>query len=539
MRLHKESKIASAKVSLILLDWSVRESFHICHYLENQTVPRDQFEVIVVEYYSTLSPALLQFESGFDTIATLDMPKSSYYHKHLMYNIGFLLSRGEIIVICDSDAMARPTFIESIIKEFKQNPHIILHLDQFRNSKKEMYPFNYPSFEDVIGEGCINWANGITTGVAATSDLLHRRNYGSCFCCTREDYIAIGGADEHVDYVGHICGPYDLTFRLSNLGRKEIWHRTEFLYHTWHPGSDGVNNYLGPHDGRNISTTALDHIATGRTLPHVVNPLIKQIQKGVLISFDEVNQRGISKENLAITNWDFLNNKVRVENLAKETYQISSNGAYLCYDDEEKPKCHETPFQLTRNQSTPNERFPLSWIKKLSSLSANIDLLFQCVKSTLKSPLENSLQKKPHKYIPDSVYILFKAVLLVVRHPRFFTSKWYQVMTRYHYLNGLLKKLPDHFRIFKEGLYTNKKMILFAGNDLQVEFLRDLVAAIKIAEKSDSNPLTTSFLNVEPFSSHTEQLKNSEVYRCFFTKSAFAQLYQNNLKNREFGKEPP
>ena len=39
------------RVSLILLDWSCRESFHIFDYLARQDVPRDWFEVVWIEYY--------------------------------------------------------------------------------------------------------------------------------------------------------------------------------------------------------------------------------------------------------------------------------------------------------------------------------------------------------------------------------------------------------------------------------------------------------------------------------------------------------
>ena len=52
MKFIKRSARTRPRVSLILLDWSVRESFHLLHYLARQDVPRDDFEVLVVEYYS-------------------------------------------------------------------------------------------------------------------------------------------------------------------------------------------------------------------------------------------------------------------------------------------------------------------------------------------------------------------------------------------------------------------------------------------------------------------------------------------------------
>jgi len=97
-------------------------------------------------------------------------------------------------------------------------------------------------------------------------------------CARREDLIAIGGADEHPDYLGHICGPYDMTFRLVNKGLTEIWSEDEFTYHTWHPGQAGEDNYLGSHDGRHMSTTALQALACGRVMPLVENPAIRQMR---------------------------------------------------------------------------------------------------------------------------------------------------------------------------------------------------------------------------------------------------------------------
>ncbi len=280
MRFIKRSARARPKVSLILLDWSVRESFHLLHYLSKQNVDRDSFEVIVIEYYSRVSDAIRVFKDQVDTWALLEMPESCYYHKHLMYNAGIVLSRGEICVVCDSDAMVKEGFIGTITGEFERAPDTILHLDQFRNMRRDFYPFNYPSFDDVIGPDCINNVGGKTKGILDFQDAIHTRNYGACMCARRDDLIAIGGADEHIDYLGHICGPYDMTFRLVSKGRRESWHQSEFMYHTWHPGQAGVDNYLGPHDGRHVSTTALEALTSRRVMPLLENDAIRALRTG-------------------------------------------------------------------------------------------------------------------------------------------------------------------------------------------------------------------------------------------------------------------
>jgi len=279
VRFIKRSARPAPKLSLILLDWSVRESFHLLHYLARQDVPRDSFEVLVIEYYARVSDAIRKFEGEVDTWLLLEMPQDCYYHKHLMYNAGIVLARGEICVICDSDAMVRPGFIRAIVGEFEKDPNVVLHLDQFRNNRRDFYPFNYPSFEQVEGEGCINNAGGRTAGILDHRDPIHSRNYGACMCARRSDLIGIGGADEHVDFVGHICGPYDLTFRLVNHGRRELWHPSAFMYHTWHPGQAGVDNYLGPHDGRHVSTTSLAALSARRVRPLLENPALRQLRE--------------------------------------------------------------------------------------------------------------------------------------------------------------------------------------------------------------------------------------------------------------------
>ena len=280
MRFVKRSNRKKPVLSLILLDWNVRESFHLLHYLGLQSVDRDQFEVVFIEYYSRLAEPLKEFEHQVDTWILLEMPESCIYHKHLMYNCGLAFARGDIVVLCDSDAMVKDSFIETILGHFEESNRTVLHLDQFRNMRRDLYPFNYPSFEEVIGAGCFNNVEGKTAGLVDRVDPLHSRNYGACMCARRADLIEIGGADEHIDYLGHICGPYEMTLRLLNRGLEEVWHETEYLYHTWHPGQAGLDNYQGPHDGRQMSSTALEALITGRVYPLVENIAIGLLKKG-------------------------------------------------------------------------------------------------------------------------------------------------------------------------------------------------------------------------------------------------------------------
>jgi hypothetical protein len=214
----------------------------------------------------------------------------------VMYNVGIAQARGKIVVICDSDAMLESSFVRTVSGLFAADPDIALHIDEVRSARRDFYPFNYPSFDEVRGSGALNWLDGKTTGLWDRTDPLHSRNYGACLCAWRRDLIAIGGADEHRDYLGHVCGPYELTFRLVNLGRREVWHQSHFIYHTWHPGTDGHKNYIGPNDGRGMSKTALEIRTSGRVAPLRENKAIRQERTGTKLSRDGIGDALIDPE---------------------------------------------------------------------------------------------------------------------------------------------------------------------------------------------------------------------------------------------------
>jgi NAD(P)-dependent dehydrogenase (short-subunit alcohol dehydrogenase family) len=351
--LHKSDN-ARPKISLILLDWSCRESFHIFHYLRRQSAPRADFEVIWVEFYGRRPEEIAAVAAEpapgiLDQWVVMNVGEQSYYHKHAAYNVGIAAARGEIVCIMDSDAFMGPDFIANVIKAFDEDPDMALHVDEVRNVERRHYPFDYPPVEEVLAGECINWTGTTTTGLADQKTPLYTRNYGACLFARRDAVIAIGGADEHLDYMGHVCGPYDLTFRLVNAGKREVWHPTEFIYHCWHPGTDGDNNFIGPHDGRNNSTRALNARDTGRQLPFLENPAIQKLREaeGTPPSFEDLAPLLLTEQRTQ--SWRFSQEKQLLSRCRQAYYASRWEEAVQIFESmEEKPEQADFLAEMAR-----------------------------------------------------------------------------------------------------------------------------------------------------------------------------------------------
>lgn len=272
------------RVSIILVDWSVRESFHAIDYLNKQTIPRSAYEIIWVEYYDHRPKPIQEHVAQGNIDKWIVLSKTGMYRKHLMYNEGIVASEGEIIVIPDSDAIFSPTFIESIVTTFNEyrNEDIVLYLEEVRSNNRRFYPFKNVSWETIMATpDLINWDSVAKKphGLTTTHDIIHYRNYGGCFCATRKSIIEVGGSDEHSSYY-LLCGPYELGWRMVNKGYREIWHQSEWLLHVWHPWARRGVDIMGESDGLGMSSMALEIRKTGRVAPLVENEKIKYLRTG-------------------------------------------------------------------------------------------------------------------------------------------------------------------------------------------------------------------------------------------------------------------
>lgn len=269
MIIHKNASPPSPRLSIILLDWGCRERFTTLDWLRQQDVPKDQYELIWVEVYDRVIDEVMK---KADVVITCN--QKGIYHKHLGYNAGLLRARGELICVCDSDAVFPPDFIRSVFRSFHMEhggsaiPLVLMHYE-WRTSL--LYPDGLTDTETLKDRTRWQWWSLIV-------------NEGACMTVRRADAIRFGGFDEHPSYRGYLCGPYDLGWRLINAGWPELWHDPSVaLWHFAHPDPIGTNGQQAslkqllekayPHiDGHAL--TAVEGFSTGRFQPLRENPQI-------------------------------------------------------------------------------------------------------------------------------------------------------------------------------------------------------------------------------------------------------------------------
>ena len=260
MTVHKRNaKVKDPLVSVILSDWSVRDKFQALDWLNRQDAPRDEYELIWVELYDRVSPEAM---AHADVVITCS--QKGVYSKHNGHNIGYLHARGQIVTVCDSDAVFPPDFICSIRKSFSRNSSgelksLVLMHDEYRNNS-------------------IPYPDGILTieKVRSYPWLPLWKNAGACNSVLKADAIRLGGWDEHRSFRGPACGG-DLLWRLINAGVPQKWHDDSVaLYHFAHPHPEVFEVFsFSVKMWRELVTpyvhgaayVAVESFATGRLLP--------------------------------------------------------------------------------------------------------------------------------------------------------------------------------------------------------------------------------------------------------------------------------
>ncbi len=263
-RVHKSSERPAPLVSFILLDWNCRESFHTLDWLNRQNVDRGLYELLWIDLYDRVAREALD---KADAVVTCQ--QKGMYHKHKGYNVGTLLAKGKIIIVCDSDAVFPENFVESVLTRYglvdgKEAESLVLMYHEWRTSTE--YPDDL-SDADTLSERYEWWPLW--------------PNAGACACFRKEDAIRFGGFDEDGSLRGYMCGPFELGWRLVNAGIPEEWYdeNSVALWHFAHPDPFGTTHRIGffrtleilrPHINGH-ALTAVTAFSTGRLLPLTEN----------------------------------------------------------------------------------------------------------------------------------------------------------------------------------------------------------------------------------------------------------------------------
>lgn len=266
---HKDAGPPNPSLSIILLDWGVRERFSTLDWLLRQDVPKDRYELIWIELRDRVIPEVLEKAD-----VVINCNQQGKYHKHKGYNVGLLRARGELVCVCDSDAVFPPDFVSSVLRAFRVGagrtpaPLVLMH-HEWRTSF--LYPDDLTDTETLGDHERWKWWPLV-------------ENAGACMTVRRSDAMRFGGFDECPTLAGYLCGPYDLGWRLVNAGYEEVWHDPSVaLWHFAHPDPIGTNGQRAslsqllekayPHvNGHALS--AVEAFSTGRFQPRLENPEI-------------------------------------------------------------------------------------------------------------------------------------------------------------------------------------------------------------------------------------------------------------------------
>lgn len=204
------------KVSVIMIDGGFREHTFGAEYFSRQDFPDDEYEVIWVEFYSSVPDHVKQQKKV--QVVTLDNPPGTKYHSSYCFNKGIEMARGEVIVIPDADQLVRRDFLQRIYDLHAAYDRLVV------------YPYRY----DEPGKGVLTSFD--FEEVEKKCVLKNPLNYGGCLTVRKKWLVDINGYEQHSIFSsGFHANGLDIYTRFKNYGLAIMWTPDIRLYHPWHP----------------------------------------------------------------------------------------------------------------------------------------------------------------------------------------------------------------------------------------------------------------------------------------------------------------
>ncbi len=244
------------KLSIVMVDGAFRESYHAVDFFCTQTLPPQDFELIWVEYYDTIAPALSEKIARYPNARVITLNRTGVYHSSYCFNAGIAASRGEVILIPDADQVAEPDLLAQVWDMHQTDDRLVMYLFRYEEAEDlHQTPITLPHLRRV----CV---------------LKGPNNFGACLTVRKKWLLAINGYEQHpVFATGFHANGQDINTRLKNLGLPIMWHPRIRLYHPWHPYTKFVDDshrrqeVVIRYRAVNLLTTAYDGIDPAQNHP--------------------------------------------------------------------------------------------------------------------------------------------------------------------------------------------------------------------------------------------------------------------------------
>lgn len=208
----------SPRISIVMVDGSFRESYHAIDFFCTQTIPAEDYELIWVEYYDKVNPALQAEIDKYPNARIITLNRIGVYHSSYCFNAGIQASRGELILIPDADLVVEPDLLETVWNEHQTNDKLVMYL--FRYEEPEEVHQQKVTLEHLRKVGF----------------LRSPSNFGACLTVRKKWLVEINGYEQHPIFgTGFHANGSDVNTRFKNLGLHIMWHPGIKIYHPWHP----------------------------------------------------------------------------------------------------------------------------------------------------------------------------------------------------------------------------------------------------------------------------------------------------------------
>ncbi len=231
------------KISVIMVDGSFRERYESIDFMARQDFAPQDYELIWVEYYDTISPDLqrrIDARAGFCAVA---LGRAGTYHSSYCFNHGIAEARGELVVIPDADVIAEPGFLSAVWQDHQASDRLVTYYH--RHNEPEGRHVDSISLDHL----------------RSVCELTNPANHGACLSVRRKWLVEINGYEQSPIFAtGFHANDKDVYARLCSLGLMVRWNPDVKLFHPWHDMTGEVTPHYTPQldviswRGRTLST---------------------------------------------------------------------------------------------------------------------------------------------------------------------------------------------------------------------------------------------------------------------------------------------